>query len=521
VTEAKTIGEVFRINAAVRAEKTAFKMADGRSRTFSDLSSRVSRLVVALCSFGLERGDRVAILSKNCIEYVETYGVSVGGFIPVPLNWRLSPRELTSILEDCRPKVLIYSQKFGATIKSVGEQLSFNPILVAFSDNPVEVSEYESFLAGGTGKYPEVSISPDDVACLLYTSGTTGRPKGAELTHRGLLGNCSAAVEHMLHLREDDVALAPMPFFHVGGMWYHLFPSFSAGCTTIILPEFDPREVLQVIDKYRVTNVHLVPTMIHALLSQPTLKHTDISSLRLVFYAASTIPSDLLRRATQAFSHCGFVQGYGSTEAGMISYLSEEDHRKAAATECAHLLMSCGRPLRGVNVQLDEVTTVNTDGIGEILVQSDMTMSGYWNNVGATRAAISDGWLHTGDLGRCDDDGYLYIVDRKSDMIVTGGENVYPREVEDALFNHPAIAEVAVFDLPDARWVQKVVAAVVLRDGFEETPEGLVEHLKSELASYKCPKQIFITGELPKNGAGKVLRRLLRERYSARPTKEA
>lgn len=257
--------------------------------------------------------------------------------------------------------------------------------------------------------------------------------------------------------------------------------------------------------------------MIHALLSQPSPDHTDISSVRLIFYAASTIPSDLLRRATQAFSHCGFVQGYGSTEAGIISCLSEEDHREASVAGKEHLLLSCRMPLRGVNVRLAAMSTDNKDEVGEILAER-YDHGGYWNNVDATRAAISDGWLHTGDLGRRDDDGYLYIVDRKNDLIVTGGENVYPREVENALFSHPSIAEAAVFDLPDARWVQKVVAAVVLRHGFEETPEGIIAHLKSELAPYKCPKKIFITGELPKNGAGKVLRRVLRERYSAHGT---
>lgn len=512
MTEAKTIGDVFRINATIWPDKIAFRTVNGRVRTFLEVGTRVNQLVAALQSYGLEHGERVAILSKNCIEYIEVYGVSAGGFIPVPLNWRLSHRELAFILEDCRPKVLIYDRKFADVVKSIGALLSFEPIFISFSGEGGHVSEYESLLTDGSTKWSEVSVSPNETACLLYTSGTTGRPKGAELTHHGLLGNCNAAIGQVLHLRERDVALAPMPFFHVGGMWYHLFPNFTTGCTIVILPEFDPGAVLKLIETYRVTNVHLVPTMIHALLSQPVLDRTDISSLRLVFYAASTIPLDLLRRATQVFAHCGFVQGYGSTEGGMVAALSEEDHRKASVAGREHLLLSCGRPLDSVNVRL---AADSKGDVGEILAQSNLVMARYWNNADATRATIAEGWLHTGDLGRRDDEGYLYIIDRKSDMIVTGGENVYPREVEDVLFSHPAIAEAAVFDLPDSRWVQKVVAAVVLRQGFKEAPEDIIGHLKRELASYKCPKQVFITDELPKNGAGKILRRVLRERYSA------
>jgi long-chain acyl-CoA synthetase len=511
VTTATTIGEVFHANASARPEKIAFEMANGRRRTFVELHRRVSRLVSALYASGHEQGDRVAILSKNSIEYFETYGVSSGGLIPVPLNWRLSPRELSTILTDCRPKTVIYNASFKDTIDAVRSLMPSQPHFVSFSDDIEYPSEYETLLAGGSEEKVSCQISSEDTACLLYTSGTTGKPKGAELTHRGLLANCRAAIGEALHLTDADISLAPMPFFHVGGMWYHLFPSFAAGCTTFILPEFKPAEVLDLIARHRITNVHLVPTMIHALLSQPTLQQTDLASLRLIFYAASTIPFELLRSATKAFSHCGFVQGYGSTEGGMISYLSEDDHRTTSAQDRQHLLLSCGKPFRDVDVR---ISAAGIGEIGEMLARSDMVMAGYWENAEATRLATADGWLHTGDLGRCDGEGYLYIVDRKSDMIVTGGENVYPREVEDVLFSHPAIAEVAVFDLPDEKWVQKVVAAVVLRDGFETTPQDIISHLKSQMASYKCPKEIFITNDLPKSGAGKVLRRILRERYS-------
>lgn len=489
-------------------------MADGRQRTFADLNTRVDRLVAALRKVGLHSGDRVAILAKNRIETIEVYGVSAGGFIPVPLNWRLAPAELAAVLDDCRPGAVIFEPSFARPLQNALSRLSFAPLCVALADGP-ETSDYENLLENADGGHVPFVGDSDDVACLLYTSGTTGRPKGAQLTHRGLLANCRAAIDQVLHLTDRDVTLAPMPLFHVGGMWYHLFPSFAAGCTTIILPEFEPRSVLQLIGKHRATNMHVVPTMLHALLEQPDFAQSDLSSLRLIFYAASSIPVDLLRRATQALSHCGFVQGYGSTEGGMISALTEDDHRTAMQSGKEHLLLSCGKPIDGVEVSLD---TAGPDGnaVGEIRVRSDMTMAGYRQNVDATQAAFKDGWLHTGDLGRRDDAGYLYIVDRKSDMIVTGGENVYPREVEDVLFGHPAISEAAVFDLPDPRWVQKVVAAVVLRPGRSESADDIIAYLKARLASYKCPKQVFVVDTLPKSGAGKVLRRVLREQYSDR-----
>ncbi len=513
---ATTIAEVFRRNAGVRPHKVAFAMADGRQRTFADLSARVDRLVAALRQAGLLAGDRVAVLAKNRIETIEVYGVSAGGFIPVPLNWRLAPAELAAVLDDSRPAALLFEPGFTVPLESALSRLSFKPMCVAFSDGSDGASDYEKLLAGADGTQAPLVGDPNDVACLLYTSGTTGRPKGAQLTHRGLLANCRAAIDQVLHLTDQDVTLAPMPFFHVGGMWYHLFPSFAAGCTTIVLPEFEPGAVFQLIGKHRVTNMHVVPTMIHALLEQPALAQSDLSSLRLIFYAASSIPVELLRRATQALSHCGFVQGYGSTEGGMISALTEDDHRAAMQPGREHLLLSCGKPIDGVEVSLDTATPDVDGAIGEIRVRSDLTMAGYRQNDAATRAARKDGWLHTGDLGRCDEAGYLYIVDRKSDMIVTGGENVYPREVEDILFDHPAISEAAVFDLPDARWVQKVVAAVVLRPGCNESADDIIAYLKARLASYKCPKQVFIADTLPKSGAGKVLRRVLREQYSDR-----
>jgi long-chain acyl-CoA synthetase len=506
------IGDVYRRNAALHGDKPAFIMPDGRSRSFAEVCDRATRLGNALLARGLKPGDRVGILSRNRIEYIEAYGVSAVGLIALPLNWRLAPRELQLVLENAEPAALIIDPAFLPVVDELRAALPFVHCFLALDEAAAGYERYEDLVASGSPQPSGVAVSPDATACLLYTSGTTGAPKGAELTHRGLLLNSASAIAEMLQLTAADVTLAPMPFFHVGGMWYHLFPSFAAGCTTVIMPQFDPQGVLALMARHRVTNTHLVPTMIHALLEQPNIGEFDLSDLRFMYYAASSMPTETLKRATATFA-CDFAQGYGSTEGGMVTRLTPEDHRKDRGGR-DDLLLSCGRPLANVGVRIAPPGNSEDDTVGEIMVRSPMTMARYWRNADATAATIQDGWLRTGDLGRIDDEGYLYILDRKSDMIVTGGENVYPREVEDIMLQDADILEVAVFDLPDARWVQKVVAAVVPRGALD--PDALLLRVRQKLAGYKCPKQIFVTDSLPKNAAGKVLRKVLRESYRDR-----
>jgi len=506
----EVIGDVYRLNAAHYGDKPAFIMPDGRSRSFAEMYERATRLGNALLARGLQPGDRVGILSRNRIEYVEGYGVSGAGLIALPLNWRLAPRELQIVLTNAEPAALIVDPSFIPVIEELRSALPFVKLFLALDGGVDGFEGYDGVLASGSAAPSGIAVSPEATACLLYTSGTTGIPKGAELTHRGLLLNCAGAIAQMFHYTDADVTLAPMPFFHVGGMWYHLFPSFAAGCTTVIMPQFDPQGVLTLLSRHRVTNTHLVPTMIHALLDQPNIGSFDLSALRMMFYAASSMPTETLKRATATFA-CDFAQGYGSTEAGTVTCLTPDDHRKARAGR-EDLLLACGRPLNNVAVKLAPSGNAEDDGIGEILVRSPATMARYWRNPEATAAAITDGWLHTGDLGRIDEEGYLYILDRKSDMIVSGGENVYPREVEEILLQDEDIREVAVFDLPDDRWVQKVVAAVVPRAEPIDAA-ALLARTKQKLAGYKCPKEIFVTDSLPKNAAGKVLRKVLRETY--------
>jgi acyl-CoA synthetase (AMP-forming)/AMP-acid ligase II len=503
-------GDVPRLLASRLPDKPALVSASGAA-TFAAVNARMNRFANTLTGLGLRPGDRVAVLARNRIEVIEAYGAGKAGFAILPLNWRLSAAELLHPLTDGAPAALLAEPGFVPMLDGLRAKIPSLRHLIQLGPAQQDWLAYEALLAAASPAEPEASVHPGDLLCLMYTSGTTGRPKGAMLTHAGLLANCRAAVEWMLGLEEHDVALAAMPLFHVGGLWYHLFPAYAAGCTTVLLPEFAPAEVLTAIEKHGVTYAHFVPTMINALIHHPAVGATDLSRLRVVYYAASSMPVDLLRKAMATFPHCDFMQGYGSTEGGMITALTAEDHRAALTSPAAAArLATCGQPLHCELRILDP----DKDGIGEVAVRSNRTMSGYWRDPAATAAVMRDGWFRTGDLGTLDADLYLTIAERKNDMIVSGGENVYPREVENALYQDPAVLEVAVFGLPDPHWVERVVAAVVLKPGAAATADELRQRARTRLAGYKCPKTIFLCDSLPKSGAGKILKKELRRMYA-------
>ncbi len=516
-TAPRALGEVLRANAALRPGKIAFETQDGRSVTFGLFNERVNRLNNAAAALGLVKGTRVAILARNRIEYVESYGLAKSGLIVVPLNWRLVRAELERLLRHCACEMLIVDEAHREFVDALRADLPHIRHFVLFGPAMPGWLPYEPLLAEAAASEPHTAATAADVLCLIYTSGTTGAPKGVAITHAGALGNCRTAATEMLGLSEHDVTMAVMPLFHVGGMWYHLFPSFATGCTTLIMAEFEPANVLRQLAERGITNVHLVPTMIGALLASPQASCADLSRMRMMFYAASSMPPDLLRRAMAAFPHCGFAQSYGSTEAGVVTILDPADHLLARAAAGEHLLASCGRPFVGHEVRLvnDMRQAVQPGAIGEIEVRSPDVMQGYWHDEPATRAVLQDGWLKTGDLGQIDAQGYLYIVDRKNDMVVTGGENVFPTEVEGHLYRDPDVLEAAVFGIPDPLWVEKVVAAVVLRPGARVTADELIKRLRTALAAYKCPKTVFFVDTLPKSAVGKVLRKELRARYGS------
>lgn len=509
-----TLGDVLRANAARRPEKVALVTLAGASISFGMLNDRVNRLCGAVLAQGVAAGRRVAILSKNRPEYIEVYGLAKAGIAIVPLNWRLASAELGRILDHSEAEILFADEVHADLVEALRPTLTSIRCFVLIGPGRPGWTAYEDFIGAGQADEPTAPVSSGDVACLMYTSGTTGTPKGVEITHGGVIGNARIAAGEMLSLTEHDRTMAVMPFFHAGGMWYHLFPSLATGCTTLLLGEFDPAVVLAELGRHKITNVHLVPTMISAMLANPAAATADLSAVRLIFYAASSMPADLLRRAMKAFPQCGFAQGYGSTEAGIVAVLSPEAH--LAAQQDERLLSACGKPVASHRVRIvaTDGREIGPRGIGEIEVSSANIMKGYLKDADATRAVFDGAWLKTGDLGYFDDKGYLYIVDRKNDMVVTGGENVFPTEVEAVLYRDPDIIEAAVFGIPDPLWVEKVVAVVVLRRGAQVTTDELGKRMRAQLAGYKCPREIFLTDSLPKSPVGKILRKDLRKLYA-------
>ncbi|MAL01755.1 MAG: long-chain fatty acid--CoA ligase [Alcaligenaceae bacterium] len=513
---ALTMGEVFNAHLTQRPDKTALTTTDGHSVTFAQLEERTNCLFNALSAQGIQPADRVAILSYNRPEYMEVFGLSKTGVIVVPLNWRLAAPELLRLLQHSGSRALIVEENFVPIVESLRNQLDKIDTYIVIGKARNGWIAYEDLVTKADRKTPEAQAKPDDVLCLVYTSGTTGAPKGVKITHRGALENCRSEAQEMLSLTEDDYALAVLPLFHVGGMWYHLFPSFATGCTSLLMPQFDPEKLLQAMQDWKITNVHLVPTMVGALLNHPRVDQFDLTHLRIILYAASSMPAEVLRRAMRTFHKCSFAQAYGSTEAGTVTGLYPEDHILAQSPDYEHILSSCGKPFKNRQIRILNANDqeVATGEIGELTVRSPGIMTGYWNDDAATRTTFQNGWVYTGDLARRDEQGYYYIVDRKNDMIVTGGENVYPTEVEAYLYADSRILEAAVFGIADPKWVEKVVAAVVLKSGEAATENELIQQLRNHLAAYKCPKEIYFVSVLPKSGAGKVLRKSLRNQYS-------
>ena len=504
-------GDVARANARL-GDKPALVGPDGAAVSFAAFNNRVNRLNQALAGLGLAQGARVALLSRNRPECLEVVGVAKSGLVVVPLNWRLTAGELAWQLDHCRPEVIVADATHRGVIDSLRPGLGGVREFIGLDGGGDGWLDYRQVLDQAGDGEPDADVAPDDVLCLMYTSGTTGRPKGVALSHGGLLANCRAVIAG-LGLGEGDIGVAVMPLFHVGGLWYHLFPAFAAGGTSHLMTEFEPRALLATLAGRRATHVHLVPTMISALLDVPGVETAELGALRLLYYAASAIPGPLLLRAMAVFGREVFLQSYGSTEGGVISVLSPADHARARQPGHERLLGSCGRPCRDLRIVGPAGQPLPAGAIGEIAVAGEATMLGYWDDAEASRLARPDGWLRTGDLGVLDEQGMLTIIDRKSDMIVSGGENVYPREVEDALFHDPDVLEAAVFALPDPHWVERVAAAVVLRPGVTAAPDDIIAGLRRQIAGYKCPKTVFLVDSLPKSGAGKVLRKELRRRF--------
>ncbi len=499
--------------ATAQPAKTAVVSGDLRL-TYREFQQRVARAAAMLQQMGIAPGDRVAILDKNSHYYLELYfALPTLGAVAVPLNYRLAEPELRYILDDSTATTLLFSREYAATVAQLRTGLAGVERFVCLEGGTEGTPAYDALLAAAPPAPTPVGREPGDVVLQMYTSGTTGRPKGAMLTHTNMIAN-TLTTNYERDYNASDIYLHVAPLYHCADL--ELFYGMTyAGGGNVVIREFDPDAVLGAVEREKVTVTLLVPAMINFLLEHPAFDDYDLSSLRLVVYGGSSIPADRLRAALDRFP-CQFAQGYGLTETSpVLCVLPAADHVTEGAG--ARRIQSCGRPAYNVEVRIvDEAgTECAPEDIGEIIARGRNVMKGYWNQPDATAAAIRDGWFHTGDLAFRDADGYIYIVDRKKDMIVTGAENVYPREVEEVLYTHPAVREVAVIGVPSDRWGETIKAVVVPRDGARPEAGALIGYCRERLAHFKAPTSVDFIDELPRNASGKVLKRVLREPYWA------
>jgi long-chain acyl-CoA synthetase len=493
-------------------------LIDGaQTRTYAELGERAHRIGSALRGLGVEPGERVAIVAPNSASYIEfSHGIFVGGYVRVTPSCKLHPSEVRQILEDCEARVLVVSPDWLERVSEIRSELASLAHVVAFGPGSEGAIGYDELLALGSPAAPERTPAAKDLCALLYTSGTTGRPKGAMLTHANWAAMMRNSMVELPPIESSDVVLHVAPLSHFSG---YVEPTYSArGACHLVHESFEPRAVLDAIERDRVTTLPLVPTMLNLMLPDAEAGARDFSSLGTILYGGSGIAPDRLGRAVRVFGDV-FVQFFGLSETPMpLSALSQHDHQFDVHGDPPARLGSAGRvnPFVELRICSEDGGELPAGEVGEIVVRGDTVMAGYWRKPKETAEMIDgEGWAATGDLGRFDAEGYLYIVDRKRDMIVTGGYNVYPAEVENAIAALEAVQEVAVVGVPDERWGESVKAVVVLRPGASLTEEEIVESCTRRLAGYKRPRSVDFVAELPKTGSGKLMRRKVREPFWA------
>ena len=502
-------------------EKEAVVCGDLRM-TYGELAARVWRLAHGLLNLGIGQEDRVAVLNDNTHEYLEVYFAAAHlGIVLVPLNYRLSARELAGILNDSESRVLIAKGAFYEKGKDLPRSVpTLEKIIWTRTDSHVlngEELEYEALLKNHPDQPPPApNISDDDVAHLYYTSGTTGRPKGVMLTHKNVKSHALGTIAE-LHLTDRDRWFHVAPLFHLADAWA-TFAITWVGGKHVLVPFFDAGAVCRLIQEEKITLSNLIPTMLNMMVNHPDVGKFDYSSLRVVLSGGAPIAPETVRKIVEAFQ-CDYIQTYGMTETSPYLTLSIlKDHLKTLSTEeQLNFKAKTGREFIGVSLRV-----VDEDGndvamdekqVGEIIVKGDTVTPGYWRLPDETEKAFSDGWLYTGDLAVMDRERYVNIVDRKKDMILTGGENVYSSEVENVLYTHPHVLEAAVIGVPDAHWGEAVKACVVLKEECWVAEEEIITYCRKDLAGYKTPKSVDFLKTLPKTGSGKIFKKGLREPY--------
>jgi acyl-CoA synthetase (AMP-forming)/AMP-acid ligase II len=486
-----------------------FAVLGERRLGYAEADAAANRLANALCAAGLQRGDRVAYLSKNSLEYVLFYyACSKSGVVPVPLNYRLAAPEWEFIVGDAGAKLLLASAEFAPAIDAVREALPSVKTWVALGEAPRGWQGWQAFLGDAPATPPDREVSVDCELYQMYTSGTTGRPKGAVLLQRSVCQNLvQANVQFGLAPGERTLIVAPL-YHAAAGVC--CFATVASGGSLFVQEEFAPAAVVDALAGEDIAVALLVPAMIQfCLVAVPDVAERDYTRLRLIVYGASAIAEQTLRQATSVF-RC-----YGMTETTAVAtQLTVADHERALR-EKPELLLSAGRPALGTRIRVvdERGEDVATGEIGEILVRGPQLMQGYWNRDEANAEALRGGWMHTGDAGVLDEEGYLYVQDRVKDMIISGAENIYPREIEEVLYLHESVAEAAVIGVPDDQWGESVKAVVVLKEGTAASAEEIMAFCAGRLGGYKRPRSVDIIEALPRNLSGKVLKKDLREPY--------
>ncbi len=513
LADIRSVADIARVQARLRPDAVAVWF-EGRETTFGELDQASSRCANALLAQGLKPGDRVGVLAKNIDDFFALWLGAVKARVTIaPVNWRLAPPEIAFILKDAGARMIFVGEDFGGVVDMIMSDLPDVHGLVQFEAGHPRWPSFRDWIGGHPATDPMLTAEADDDVIQLYTSGTTGLPKGVQLTEANFQILFHGAIEAgWARYEAEKTNLVVMPLFHVAGTNCGLLATLQ-GVRNVLTREVNPAEINRLIPEQGVNYAFLAPTVINLLLQTPGVEDVDFSRLERIFYGASPISEAVLRRAQERFG-CDFFQLYGLTETiGAATYLPPEDHAPERDK-----LRSCGKPWPGFEIQVITPTgEVGKPGeVGEVRIRAKGVMKGYWKRPEATAEAVCpQGWFSSGDAGYFDDEGYLYIYDRVKDMIVSGGENVYPAEVENALFSHPAVADAAVVGVPDDKWGEAVKGIVVLKPGAAATAEEIIAHVRTLIAGYKAPKTVDLVETLPRNPSGKVLRRELRAPFWA------
>lgn len=488
-------------------------------RTFHELNARVNQLTHSLLKLGIIKGDRVGMLLRNCCEFIEIdFALSKTGMVRVPLNARLMRSDHEYMLNDSASNTLIFGEEFTELVQALKPNLKTVKEFIRISEglskeNVLDAFDYEDLIKDSVADEPIGEIEEEDLHTLFYTSGTTGKPKGAMLSQKSWANVVINLILDYGPVTEEDVILNTQPLSHGAG--FFVLPYFIKGAKNVLIPEFKPSVVFETIERERVTVLKLVPSMLYQLLDSPDKTKYDLSSLHSIIYGGSPIAVPRLIEAIKFFGE-KLVQLYGQAEAPMcISTFSKRDHIIEGPEEVVKRLSSAGKPCANVEVRVVEENgkDVRFGEVGEVIVRGYHIMKGYWNLPEATAEVLRDGWVYTGDLGYFDSKGYIFLVDRKRDVIISGAFNIYPKEIEDIIVTHPKVKEVAVIGIPDEKWGEVVKAVVVPKERVQVTEQEIIDHCRDFMASFKKPKSVDFVKELPRNPYGKVLKTVLREPY--------